>query len=224
MPVSVIIPVLNEASYLAQTIDLVRRQLPHEIIVVDGGSTDTSLASASGADLVLRTSPGRAVQMNAGAARARGDVVLFLHADCQLEHGALPHAEACLRRPGIIAGCFTMRVDASGILYRWIDFAAKVRVRLAGMIYGDQGLFLRRSLFEESGGFPPVRLMEDVYFSARLRGRGRMAIAPSRVLVSPRRWQRVGVVRQTARNWLLLGLAAAGVPPDRLAGSYPPLR
>jgi len=224
MPVSVIIPALNEAVCLAQTIQLLRRQGPHEIIVVDGGSGDGTPAAAAEADVLLQSPPGRAGQMNAGAARAKGDVLLFLHADCQLEDGALRQAEACLHRRGVVAGCFTMRVQARGLLYRWIDFVATVRVRLTGIIYGDQGLFLRRELFEELGSFPPVRLMEDVLLSMRLRRRGRLAVAPSRILVSPRRWERMGVMPQTGRNWLLLGLAATGVSPDRLAGFYRPVR
>jgi rSAM/selenodomain-associated transferase 2 len=224
MPVSVIIPTLNEVGCLAQTLRHLREQRPHELIVADGESTDRTLTAAAEADLVIKSPRGRGVQMNAGAARASGDVLLFLHADCQLEEGALAQAEACLRRSGIVAGCFTMRVQAHGLLYRWIDIAAAARVRLAGIVYGDQGLFLRRALFEKLGGFPALRLMEDVYFSARLRRHGRLAMAPSRILVSPRRWQRTGIIRQTARNWLLLGLAATGVPPDRLAAFYPAVR
>jgi rSAM/selenodomain-associated transferase 2 len=162
--------------------------------------------------------------MNAGAARASGDVLLFLHADCSLEAGALRQAEECLRRRHVAAGCFTMAVQARGALYRWIDFVATARVRLAGFIYGDQGLFLRRELFGALGGFPPVRLMEDVYLSRRLRRRGRMVVVPARIAVSPRRWQRHGIVRQTIRNWTLLSLAAAGVHPDRLAAFYPAVR
>jgi rSAM/selenodomain-associated transferase 2 len=224
MPISVIIPTLNEAACLASTIDKIRAQQPHEILVVDGGSTDATAAAAAQANLFLCGPRGRARQMNLGAAHATGDGLLFLHADCTLEAGALAEAERCLRRPGVAAGCFTMRAGAEGLLYRWIDFFATARVRLTGLVYGDQGLFLRRNLFERLGGFPPLGLMEDIFFSRRLRRHGQLIVARPRIFVSPRRWQRVGVVRQTARNWTLLVLALMGVHPDRLAAAYPAAR
>jgi rSAM/selenodomain-associated transferase 2 len=224
MTVSVIIPTLNEAASLAQTLHSVRRQHPHEILVVDGGSTDGTEHAAGIADHFLRSDCGRAPQMNAGAARATGDVLLFLHADCTLEDGALRAAERLLMRRSFAGGCFSMRMAAKGLLYRCIDACATARVRLSGLIYGDQGMFLRRRDFERLGGFPPLRLMEDVFFSRRLRQAGRLAVLPERIFVSPRRWQRVGLVRQTLRNWTLTTAAALGVSPDRLAASYPPVR
>jgi rSAM/selenodomain-associated transferase 2 len=224
MPISIVIPTLNEARCLADTLHALRQEGPREIIVADGGSTDATRAAAAQADLLLQTQPGRGIQMNAGAARATADTLLFLHADCRLERGALVAVERCLKRPGVVAGCFRMSVRADGLGFRWIDFFATTRVRLAGMIYGDQGLFLRRRTFERLGGFPPYRLLEDVSFSKQLRRLGRLVVAPRRIFVSPRRWQRTGIVRQTLRNWRLLTLAAAGVHPDRLAAHYPEVR
>src|SRR6266851_689497 len=211
MSVSVIIPTLDEENCLAETLQHVRRQKPHEIIVVDGGSSDGTRAIATLADTLVQAPRGRATQMNAGAHRASGEVLLFLHADCSLEDAALPAAEACLRRRGVAAGCFTMTVACSGALYRWIDYVAGIRVRCAGLIYGDQGLFVRHDLFAQLGGFPAYGLLEDVFFSRKLRHHGRLTIAPRRIFVSPRRWQRTGITRQTIRNWTLLGLAAGGV-------------
>jgi rSAM/selenodomain-associated transferase 2 len=224
MPVSVIIPTLNEAACLAETLRGLRRQRPHEVLVADGGSRDGTREAAAGADLFLEAPRGRAAQMNAGAARAAGDVLLFLHADCTLEDGALAEAERLLRRPGVAAGCFAMTVTAAGLLYRLVDVCATARVRLTGLAYGDQGLFLRRDLFERLGGFPPLRLMEDVFFSRRLSRVGRVVVAARRIFVSPRRWRVAGPVRQTLRNWSLTALAAAGVHPDRLAAFYPAVR
>jgi rSAM/selenodomain-associated transferase 2 len=224
MPVSVIIPTLNEAALLGEAVRRLRGQRPHEIIVVDGGSTDATADVAHQADLFLQAPRGRASQMNAGAARASGNILLFLHADCILTGDALRQAEECLRRGGMVAGCFTMHVDATGPLYRWIDFVATARVRLTGIVYGDQGLFVRRATFEKLGGFPPLSFLEDVIFSRRLCRSGRMSVVPARIGVSPRRWQRTGIVRQTIRNWTLLGLAAAGVHPDRLARFYSVVR
>jgi rSAM/selenodomain-associated transferase 2 len=224
MSISVIIPTLNEAAGVAETIRCVRAQSPLEILVVDGGSCDATRAAATEADRILEAPRGRASQLNAGAALARGDVLLFLHADCTLEDGALAEAQRLLRRRSVIAGCFRMTVRAAGLLYRSIDFFATARVRLTGLAYGDQGLFLRRTDFERLGSFPPLRLMEDVFFSRTLRRHGRVVVASRRIFVSPRRWQRAGLVRQTLRNWALTALAAAGMHPDWLARYYPPVR
>jgi rSAM/selenodomain-associated transferase 2 len=224
MTVSLIIPALNEESCLGDTLTLLRLLKPHEIIVVDGGSSDATCLLASAADCLLHGPRGRALQMNLGAAQATGDVLLFLHADSSLEAGALEEAERLLARPKAVAGCFRMRVRAHGRLYRMIDYCATARVRLSGLIYGDQGLFLRRELFRRLGGFPPLQLMEDVFLSQELRGQGRIAVATRHIFVSPRRWQHEGLVRQTLRNWTLTALAAAGIHPDRLAAFYPIIR
>ncbi len=224
MSVSIIIPTWNEAAVIAQTIRDLRTQGPREIIVVDGGSSDATLEQARAADRVLVSELGRAFQMNAGAAAARGDFLLFLHADCRLEAGAIRAIERALAQPAILAGCFSMRVDADGWGFRSIDACATARVRLTGVVYGDQGLFLRRHDFLELGGFPRIRFMEDVFFSQRLARRGRVVVLPRRIYVSPRRWQQVGLVRQTLRNWTLTALALAGVAPDRLAQYYPRVR
>jgi rSAM/selenodomain-associated transferase 2 len=221
---SVVVPTLNEEASLAGTLTALREQSPLEVIVVDGGSTDGTSRIASAADRLLTGVRGRAAQMNLGAANARGDALLFLHADCRPEAGALAEALRLLGRRGVAAGCFRMRVAAEGWGYRAIDWCATARVRLTGIVYGDQGLFVRREVFERVGGFPAVRLMEDVLISRRLRRKGRVVVAERRLFVSPRRWQRVGLVRQTLRNWALTALAAGGVPPDRLARFYPAVR
>jgi rSAM/selenodomain-associated transferase 2 len=225
MQISVIIPALNEATALPAALESLRRQRPQEVIVVDGGSSDaTRELAAAGADRVLTGVRSRAAQMNLGAKHASGEALLFLHADCTLEDGALAEASKLLSRPQVIAGCFRMTVPQRRLLYRSIDACATARVRLLGIIYGDQGLFLRRETFEQLGGFPELKLMEDVFLSLRLRRRGRVVVGHSRILVSARRWQRVGVVRQTLRNWGLTALAAAGVHPDRLARYYSAVR
>jgi rSAM/selenodomain-associated transferase 2 len=222
--VSVIVPTLNEATCLGATLRSLRPQGPHEVIVVDGGSTDATCRLAAAADRLLHGPPGRAAQMNLGAAHATGDVLLFLHADCTLEEGALAAAEYALGRPRVAAGCFRMRVADPAPVYRMIDACATARVRLTGLVYGDQGLFVGRGRFGRLGGFPPLGLMEDVFLSRALRRQGRVVVAPRRIYVSPRRWRRGGVLRQTLRNWALTALAAGGVHPDRLAAFYPAVR
>jgi rSAM/selenodomain-associated transferase 2 len=224
MPVSVIIPTLNEAGFLTATLRCLRTQKPYEILVVDGGSTDGTCQEAALADRLLHAPRGRAVQMNQGAAAAAGDVLLFLHADCTLQAGALEAAERTLGRARVVGGCFRMHVAAEAWVYRLIDACATARVRLTGLVYGDQGLFVRRDVFARLGGFPALRLMEDIFFSRALRRLGRVIVLSQQIGVSPRRWQRQGILRQTLRNWLLTALAAGGVNPDRLAAFYPAIR
>lgn len=220
MAVSVIIPTFNESACIKETIQSLRRQQPGEIIVVDGGSSDDTPRLAQMADVLLTSQPGRARQMHAGAERAAFEHLLFLHADCTLEAGALTAIDHYLRQPRIIAGCFTMRVNQTGWLFRSIDWCATARVKLTGLAYGDQGLFIRRADYRRLGGFPPLRFMEDVFFSRMLKKQGRLVVAGPRIFVSPRRWRKNGILRQTLRNWWLTAMACAGVHPDRLARYY----
>ncbi len=225
MRMSVIIPALNEEANIAATLANARAQRPHEIIVIDGGSSDRTVAMAMPlADQVLVGERSRAAQMNLGADQATGDALLFLHADCLLQLGAIQEAARLLRKPRVAAACFQMRVPLANPLYRCIEASASIRAGLLGIIYGDQGLFVRREIFERAGEFPKLKLMEDVYLSLRLRKLGRIVVANKRIVVSPRRWQKSGLIRQTLRNWALTALAAAGVHPDRLAANYPIIR
>lgn len=224
MSVSIIIPTWNEADGIADTVRRLRAQQPREIIVVDGGSTDATAALAQEADRVLVSAPGRAFQMNAGAALASGDFLLFLHADCRLEAGAIRATERTLARPSVLAGCFSMRVEAEGWGFRSIDASATARVRWTGVVYGDQGLFLRQRDFARLGGFPPLQFMEDVFFSRQLARHGRVVVVNKKIYVSPRRWRKVGLAKQTLRNWTLTAMALVGMSPDRLAEYYPRVR
>ena len=225
MRISVIVPALDEAAILPATLYNVLAQSPHEIIVVDGGSTDETVAIAKAAGVrLLKSERGRAVQMNAGAAIATGEALLFLHADCRLEDGAIREIARILSSRSVVAGCFRMAIQDRGLLYRSIAWCATARVKLFGIIYGDQGLFVRRDRFMQSGGFPKLRLMEDVWLSLRLRRIGPIRVALKRIFVSTRRWQKKGIIRQTLRNWALTAAAAVGVHPDRLARFYPNVR
>lgn len=231
MTVSIIIPTLNEAAEISACIESARQSGAAEIIVADGGSSDgtRSLASTS-ADLVLVTPQGRAAQQNHGAKAATGDVLLFLHADTRLGEGCVRQIErfAATADNKPICGGFRQRIVAEGWHYRWLENGNVTRVRLAGMVYGDQGIFVSRDWFHHVGGFADCPIMEDVELLralARSRGEfeGRAPVLLDGPLeVSPRRWQKTGVVRQTLRNWMMLSAWCCGASPEYLAKFYPP--
>ncbi len=221
MHLSIIIPALNEAAGIAHAVERALSLRPCEVIVVDGGSHDGTDRIARQLDCrVCSTSRGRARQQNAGAAQATGDVLLFLHADCCLGPTAREQIERTLRSPRIVGGAFYQRIEAAGLIYRGLEVGNAVRVCCTRMAYGDQGLFLRRDLFEQLGGFPDVGFMEDVLLMRKLRDRGRLALLPGPLFVSARRWQKHGPIRQTLRNWCLLAAEQLGVPLHRLAEFY----
>ena len=125
-----------------------------------------------------------------------------------------------LARPSVMGGCFAQRIEAPGWSYRLLERGNAARVRLWQVPYGDQGLFFRREIFERLGGFPDIPLMEDVRLMRRFRRISRPLLLPGPLAVDPRRWQRVGILRQTTRNWTLLAAEKLGVSPDRLATFY----
>jgi rSAM/selenodomain-associated transferase 2 len=225
LKISVIIPALNEAESIQRSIETSLALSPHEIIVADGGSIDDTVTIAQKLDCRVMESPrGRASQQNTGAAAATGDVLLFLHADSWLVPEARQQIENILASPKIPGGAFYHRIDSDGLLFRLVETGDALRVCSTRIAYGDQGIFLRREVFEALGGFPDVRLMEDVRLMKSLRDFGRLAMLPGPLHVSARRWQKHGAIRQTIRNWCLRAAEHLGVHPDRLADLYVPHR
>ncbi len=223
MNVSIIIPTLNEAHRIGQAVEWAWANGPHEVLVVDGDSCDetTAVAERQGAR-VLRGVRGRASQQNLGAAEATGDVLLFLHADNLLGPDGVRQIVHVLKNPAVLGGAFRQQIAAPGLSYRLLERGNALRARLLGLPYGDQGIFLRREVFQRLGGFPEVALMEDLLLMRKLRRRSRPVLLPGPLRVSPRRWQKSGVVRQTLRNWSLLAAEGLGVSPSSLARFYPP--
>ena len=219
MKLSVIIPALNEAGQIEQTLTSVEAQ-PHvgEIIVVDGGSVDGTRERASGRAVVLASAPGRARQMNAGAAEATGDVLLFLHADTRLPAGATRAIERALADPATEAGLFRLGFDRETPLLRLYGLCTRLPTPLLG--FGDRGLFVRRSAFDALGGFPGVPVFEDLEMARRLHRRGGLRFLPQRVRTSARRFRRHGALRQQLRNAYLWLHWLAGTPPERVAHCY----
>ena len=224
MPLSIVIPTLDEASALpALLADLALLGVSHEVIVADGGSTDDTpeIARRAGAK-VVRAPRGRGQQLAAGARAARSDVLCFLHADVRLSPGARSAVERAVGLPDGVAIAFGLRIAAEGWRYRFVEWGTDRRSRWARMPYGDQGLMLTRATYDQAGGFQSLVLMEDVDLVRRLRGVATVRILPERLEVSPRRWQRDGVLRRMLRNWILAAGYLAGVPPARLAKRYRP--
>jgi rSAM/selenodomain-associated transferase 2 len=218
---SVIVPTLNEGSVLCATLAVARVPGCDEIIVVDGGSADDTIAVARRfADHVLQSARGRALQMNTGAAVARGDVLLFLHADTRLPPEYVAAVSAALGDPAVVGGRFDVRLDAPGLAYRVVERAISLRSRWTRVGTGDQAMFVRRRVFEELGGFPPLPLMEDIALARALKRLGRIACLRATVTTSARRWQRHGLVRTVTLMWALRVAYYAGVSPERLARAY----
>ena len=219
--ISVVVPTLDEAASLAQTLTVARRHGAGEIVVADCGSRDaTRDVAARLADAVIAAERGRAAQMNAGAAAARGDVLLFLHADTLLPDDFADAVTRALAAPDAVAGFFAVALDAAGWRYRMIGRLISVRSRLTGIATGDQALFVRRDVFEALGGYAPLPLMEDIDLMRRLRRRGRVVALPQAVTTSARRWERHGVWRTILLMWTLRLAYYAGAPPDTLARWY----
>lgn len=224
--ISVIVPVLNEEQTLADTLSSIPRSLPHEIIVVDGGSEDrTASVAAEFTDCVVTTSRGRAVQMNHGAELARGEYLLFLHADCKLPKSALEMICEVLSMRGVVAGAFDLAIDHPSFRFRIIEFGANARSRLTSVPYGDQGLFLRKDVFSGVGGFPVLPIMEDIAIARKLKKCGRIVFVRHPISASPRRWLKEGVFYTTFRDWgMALSYSLFNVSPDVLKRYYEDVR
>lgn len=218
--ISVIIPTLNEAANITATLEHICNRPNVEVIVADGGSDDQTpeLVRVAGAT-VVQCNKGRGKQMNAGAALARGEILIFLHADTKLPDDFADHVCQTLR-DGTSGGAFRLRIGASGWMLRLIESAANLRSRWLQLPYGDQAIFVPASVFFHMNGFQHWPLMEDYDFCCRLRKIGRIALASASVTTSARRWQRLGVLRTTLTNLVCIAAFRLGVSPVTLARWY----
>ncbi len=227
MQISVIIPVVNEAEAIAGCLAQFRGQRNVEVIVVDGGSRDGTqdrTRAAGVARLVTSPKSGRSVQLNRGAKLASGDVLLFLHADTLLPDGAARMIRESLRDPGVAGGSFRMGLSEDTWMFRTIAFLSTMRSRYLGITYGDQGIYVRRAVFERVAGFPEVALFEDSEFCAAVRKLGRFVLLDGSVRTSTRRWRRWGVVPTILRMWMLRILYLCSVSDKRLCRLYRDVR
>ena len=220
MSISVVIPALNEEHEIETTIRRARDSAVCEILVADGGSRDaTARLAATLADRVIESPPGRACQMNAGAEVARGDILLFLHADTYLPEGFGTAVEGAIAA-GSIAGRFDVELRGEHPMLRVVARAMSLRSRLTGIFTGDQAIFIRRDVFSELGGFAAVPLMEDIALARALKRRGRTAALRLRASTSGRRWEKHGIARTIFLMWWLRLAYFCGASPERLARRY----
>jgi rSAM/selenodomain-associated transferase 2 len=221
--VSVIIPVLDDVQCLARTLEALGEDARVEIIVVNGGARTPPFIELERATPHVRwaASPaGRGRQMNVGAKMARGDWLLFLHADTRLAAGWIEELEHVRQLPHVVGGSFRFTLDSARRRARVLERGVYARVRWLNLPYGDQGLFVRRDVFVSLGGYRELPLMEDVDFVRRLRKTGRLHHSRLPAVTSARRWERDGWIRRSAENVILVLLFLAGASPDRLAARY----
>jgi len=223
--ISIIIPTLNEAACIGDTVAGLVGLPGVEVIVADGGSQDRTMALASAAGArVIAAPPGRGSQQNIGARAAHGIILLFFHADTQLPKGFAAQIHQALTQPGIVAGAFRLAVAAPGWRFRLLERCANLRSAWFGLAYGDQALFLSATRFHAMGGFQEIALLEDLDLVLRLRKMGRIALLAAPVQTSARRWQRLGLMRTTVINQMILLGFFCGISPERLGRWYGKIR
>jgi rSAM/selenodomain-associated transferase 2 len=219
--ISVVIPALNEADRVGAACRAAAQGRRVEVIVVDGGSHDDTVAVALAAGArVVQTTPQRAHQMNVGAGKARGRFLCFVHADTRLPPNFDRVIRAALAHPRAAAGAFRLAIGAGRLPARVVAWGANWRTRLLKLPYGDQALFLPAATFRAVGGFADLPIMEDVVLVKQLARQGRLILAPATVTTSARRWQNLGYARTTLGNVLLMVAFFMGASPKRLARWY----
>ena len=221
MQISFIIPVINEVGNLQQAVERAWKAGAHEVIIVDGGSDDGTWELANSLKcLALNSAPGRGIQLQAGAQVATGNVLLFLHADNWLASDACQQIRERFPEDECFWGGFQQRIGSARWIYRVLEWGNAIRVRWQGLVYGDQGIFITRGLFEKVGGFPPQPLMEDFELSRRLYRVSNPVLLRGPIHLSNRRWAKFGVVRQTILNWTLAAAYRLGASPNQLSKWY----
>ncbi|MFO8024510.1 TIGR04283 family arsenosugar biosynthesis glycosyltransferase [Thiohalophilus sp.] len=220
---SIIIPTLNEAENIQPTLERLQplRSRGHEVILVDGGSTDNTVdTTRPQVDRILNSEPGRAHQMNVGASQARGDIFWFLHADTLIPELADQIIDTTVDNKSQAWGRFDVRLSGKDIRFRLIAFMMNRRSRLTGIATGDQGIFVTRALFEKIGGFAEQPLMEDIEISRRLKRHARPRCLKQKLTTSSRRWETRGIWRTVFLMWRLRLRYALGGDPRKLAKWY----
>lgn len=219
--ISIIIPTLNEENNLDNLLSSLQAYQNVEIIVADGGSTDKTVDITRNHTVQVVTSPaGRGIQQNEGAKTASGNILVFLHCDTMLPDDFPNMIYTILNQPETAAGAFRLKINAKGRGYRLIEWGVNIRTRLLSLPYGDQVLFVKKNIFDQAGGFPNLPLLEDIMLIRRLKRLGKIRITKASVNTSARRWQRLGMVKTTLINQIILAGYIIGIKPETLARLY----
>jgi rSAM/selenodomain-associated transferase 2 len=225
LKVSIIVPTLNEAQGLTETLTQIQQLSPYELVVSDGGSYDCTLKIAEEfTEYVVKGNAGRALQMNAGARVATGDIFLFLHADSRIEPASYEKMLHSLGGSKKIGGAFSLCIDSDKWSLRLIAGLANLRSNYFGMAYGDQAFFVRKSMFQQMNGFAELPICEDIDFFKRLRKLGPVILLKEKAFTSSRRWLKEGIWFTTLRNILIATLFKVGFPPRILTKWYQAIR
>ncbi len=224
--ISIIMPVINEAVNLANSLRQLKLSEYEELIVVDGGSTDDTVSIAREfTDKVFVTKSGRASVMNYGAQKAHGVILLFLHADCILPDNAFNIIRETLADHRVSAGAFSLGIDHTSVKFRIIEFGANIRSRISSIVYGDQGIFVNKDTFARIGGYANIPLMEDIEISQKLMKAGKIILVKTPIKASPRRWLKEGALYTTLRDWMIaFSYSFLKVSPDKLINKYKAIR
>ncbi len=221
--ISIIIPALNEASTIVKTLKSLQsmRKRGHEVILVDGGSLDDTVSlSRPFTDRIIQSPKGRSLQMNEGARVAKGDILLFLHADTIIPEDGDQWIIERMKKEKRFWGRFDVKLSGRDPIFRFIEFLMNLRSRLTKIATGDQAIFVKREFFEMIGGFPKIYLMEDIALCKILKNYGKPLCLYKRVITSSRRWKENGILRTILLMWFLRGAYFFKVNPNRLARIY----
>jgi len=225
MTISIIIPTYNEELILTENKSCFKDLSKYgEVIFVDGKSSDKTVNLAKDLGKVIMSPKCRAIQMNMGARAAKGEALLFLHADTMVEGKTIAKIAYTLNKKKIIGGCLIHVYKPGSPIFKFIAFTGNLRARLTKIFYGDQGIFVRKDIFEKIGGFPDVKICEDILFSRKLRENGKTRVLPYYIYCSPRRWAKGGVLKTFLINFKICFRMFRGGNLDDLATAYKDIR
>lgn len=221
MKISVVVPIFNEESTILDTLNILDGlEGDKEIVLVDGGSTDKTVDLIGNRAKLVKSPKGRAKQMNHGSAVTTGEAILFLHCDSKVEKSVLKGISKALIDTKVVGGGCKLEIDDPRLIFKIIAFGSNLRPKMSGIFFGDQGIFVRREVFDKIGGFPDIELMEEWEFCRKLKRVGKLVQISERIFTSARRWHKNGIWKTIWLMHKLKVLYLRGVEPEELNRIY----